>query len=47
MPSARNANGARAQPSIVARMFFAIDAAYAGANRKRVVDRWVAEVLNP
>jgi iron(III) transport system substrate-binding protein len=26
---------------------FAIDAAYAGANRKRIVDRWVAEVLNP
>ena len=26
---------------------FPIDAAYAGANRKRIVDRWVAEVLNP
>jgi iron(III) transport system substrate-binding protein len=26
---------------------FAIDDAYAGANRKRIVDRWVAEVLNP
>jgi iron(III) transport system substrate-binding protein len=26
---------------------FAIDADYAGANRKRIVDRWVAEVLNP
>ena len=26
---------------------FPIDAAYAGANRKRVVDRWIAEVLNP
>jgi len=25
---------------------FPIDAAYAGANRKRIVDRWVAEVLN-
>lgn len=25
---------------------FAIDDAYAGANRKRIVDRWVAEVLN-
>jgi iron(III) transport system substrate-binding protein len=25
----------------------AIDADYAGANRKRIVDRWVAEVLNP
>lgn len=26
---------------------FAIDDAYAGANRKRIVDRWIAEVLNP
>ena len=26
---------------------FPIDAEYAGANRKRVVDRWIAEVLNP
>jgi iron(III) transport system substrate-binding protein len=26
---------------------FAIDADYAGANRKRIVERWVAEVLNP
>jgi iron(III) transport system substrate-binding protein len=26
---------------------FPIDAEYAGANRKRIVDRWVAEVLNP
>ena len=26
---------------------FAIDADYAGANRKRIVDRWIAEVLNP
>jgi len=25
---------------------FPIDADYAGANRKRIVDRWVAEVLN-
>ena len=25
---------------------FPIDADYAGANRKRVVDRWIAEVLN-
>ena len=25
---------------------FPIDAAYAGANRKRMVERWVAEVLN-
>jgi iron(III) transport system substrate-binding protein len=24
---------------------FAIDDAYAGANRKRIVDRWVAEIL--
>ena len=24
---------------------FPIDAAYAGANRKKVVDRWIAEVL--
>lgn len=26
---------------------FPIDADYAGENRKRVVDRWIAEVLNP
>ena len=26
---------------------FPIDADYAGANRKKVVDRWIAEVLNP
>ena len=26
---------------------FPIDADYAGANRKRVVDRWIAEILNP
>ncbi len=25
---------------------FPIDAEYAGANRKRVVERWIAEVLN-
>jgi iron(III) transport system substrate-binding protein len=25
---------------------FPIDDAYAGANRKRVVDRWISEVLN-
>ena len=25
---------------------FAIDADYAGANRKRIVERWIAEVLN-
>jgi len=26
---------------------FPIDADYAGPNRKRIVDRWVAEILNP
>ncbi len=26
---------------------FPIDADYAGANRKRIVERWIAEVLNP
>jgi len=26
---------------------FPIDADYAGANRKRVVERWIAEILNP
>jgi iron(III) transport system substrate-binding protein len=26
---------------------FPIDADYAGANRKRIVERWVAEILNP
>ena len=26
---------------------FPIDADYAGANRKRIVDRWIAEILNP
>ena len=26
---------------------FSIDAEYAGANRKRIVERWIAEVLNP
>jgi iron(III) transport system substrate-binding protein len=39
------------EPSLAAVLkganIFAIDAAYAGANRKRIVDRWVAEVLNP
>ena len=39
------------EPSLAAVLkganIFAIDAAYAGANRKRVVDRWIAEVLNP
>jgi len=39
------------EPSLAAVLkgakIFAIDADYAGANRKRIVDRWVAEVLNP
>jgi iron(III) transport system substrate-binding protein len=39
------------EPSLAAVLkgakIFAIDADYAGANRKRVVDRWIAEVLNP
>jgi len=39
------------EPSLAAVLkganIFPIDAAYAGANRKRIVDRWVAEVLNP
>jgi len=39
------------EPSLAAVLqgakIFPIDAAYAGANRKRVVDRWIAEVLNP
>ena len=39
------------EPSLAAVLkganIFAIDAAYAGANRKKIVDRWVAEVLNP
>jgi iron(III) transport system substrate-binding protein len=26
---------------------FPIDDKYAGANRKRMVDRWVKEILNP
>jgi len=38
------------EPSLAAVLkgakIFAIDADYAGANRKRIVDRWVAEVLN-
>jgi iron(III) transport system substrate-binding protein len=38
------------EPSLAAVLkdakIFPIDAAYAGANRKRIVDRWVAEVLN-
>ncbi len=39
------------EPSLAAVLkgakIFPIDADYAGANRKRVVERWVAEVLNP
>jgi len=39
------------EPSLAAVLkgakIFPIDADYAGANRKRVVDRWIAEVLNP
>ena len=39
------------EPSLAAVLkgakIFPIDAAYAGANRKHVVDRWVAEILNP
>ena len=38
------------EPSLAAVLkgakIFAIDADYAGANRKRIVDRWVSEVLN-
>ena len=38
------------EPSLAERLkgakIFAIDADYAGANRKRIVDRWIAEVLN-
>jgi iron(III) transport system substrate-binding protein len=37
------------EPSLAAVLknakIFAIDDAYAGANRKRVVDRWIAEIL--
>ena len=39
------------EPSLAAVLkdakIFPIDADYAGANRKRIVDRWVAEILNP
>ena len=39
------------EPSLAAALkgakIFPIDADYAGANRKRVVERWIAEVLNP
>src|SRR5207245_9349210 len=39
------------EPSLAAVLkeakLFPIDADYAGANRKRIADRWVAEVLNP
>jgi len=38
------------EPSLAAVLkganIFPIDAAYAGANRKRIVDRWIAQVLN-
>jgi iron(III) transport system substrate-binding protein len=39
------------EPSLAAVLqgakIFPIDAEYAGANRKRIVERWVAEILNP
>jgi iron(III) transport system substrate-binding protein len=39
------------EPSLAAVLkpakIFPIDAEYSGANRKRVVDRWIAEILNP
>ncbi len=39
------------EPSLAAVLkdakIFPIDDAYAGANRKKMVDRWVAEILNP
>ena len=39
------------EPSLAAILkgakIFPIDADYAGANRKKVVDRWIAEILNP
>ena len=39
------------EPSLAAVLkgvkLFPIDADYAGANRKRIVERWIAEVLNP
>jgi len=39
------------EPSLAAVLknakLFPIDADYAGANRKKVVDRWIAEILNP
>lgn len=39
------------EPSLAAVLkgakIFPIDADYAGANRKRVVERWIAEILNP
>ncbi len=39
------------EPSLAAVLkgakIFAIDADFAGANRKRIVERWIAEVLNP
>ncbi len=45
------APGVQIEPSLAAVLrgakIFPIDAAYAGANRKHMVERWVAEVLNP
>ena len=42
---------AAVEPSLAAVLkgakIFPIDADYAGANRKRVVERWIAEVLTP
>jgi iron(III) transport system substrate-binding protein len=39
------------EPSLAAVLkganIFPIDATYAGANRRRIVDRWIAEILNP
>jgi iron(III) transport system substrate-binding protein len=39
------------EPSLAAVLknanLFPIDADYAGANRKRIVERWIAEILNP
>ncbi|MEO7056964.1 MAG: ABC transporter substrate-binding protein [Caldimonas sp.] len=45
------APGVQVEPGLAAVLrgakIFPIDAAYAGANRKHMVERWVAEVLNP
>ena len=39
------------EPSLAAVLkganIFPIDADFAGKNRKRIVDRWIAEILNP